>query len=158
MHAFCFFCCRNSEQKMNDPSQSSLGCTVPVLEERRQKHHCCSKGFILQQDITARNMQYSCHLQHFNSYPSSGPSLSATTHSNSSPPPLPLSHSSPLPWYLSSSPSWRHYSNILFFYHTRSAQRGPLYWKNLNTWVFPSWESAVIYSFFQSLWRFLPYL
>lgn len=40
-------------------------------------------------------------------------------------------------------------------FHTRSAQRAPLLlytvwscdWKNLNTWVFPRWESAVIYIF-----------
>ena len=51
-----FLCCRNSEQKMNDPSQSSfIECTFTVLKKRRQKHNCCSKGFICNRTI----LQYS---------------------------------------------------------------------------------------------------
>ena len=48
-------------------------------------------------------MKYSCHLQY---YPSPGPSLRATTHSNSS----------PLSWYFSSSPSCRYYCIPTFFF------------------------------------------
>ena len=91
---------KNMKEKLRKHSHSPL-----QQKEDRNIIAAVKASFATGKYCNTVNMRYPCHLLQY--YPSPGPSLRATTHSNSSPSPLPhssplpLSHSSPLSWYLS---------------------------------------------------------